>query len=372
MRQKICIIFLGNIAHDSRSFKMFKSFIKAGYQTCVICAHEPGEEKLDERNIYYVKLKKWKRAIFKIIQFYIKSFPKIFKIKTDFVVASDLFSLPLAWFVSIKARSKLIYDSRELYSHLASISKRNKLQRLLSKFEIVFALRAKIILTVNQKIFDFLSSKFKDKKIIVIRNYPEQKEMKCFYKVEIEPSDVFLVYLGNLHPGRGFNLYFDLIARLNSKSIDTKLLLIGKGELKEQIEAEIEKRGIDDRVFILGPYSPNEMILFPKASRIIGLCIIEPISLSYIYSLPNKIFEYISHKIPFVASDFPEIRAITNEYKVGVLVDPQNFDEIYKAVETLIEDDLMYTSMIKNCEEAIEKLSWENEMKKFYEALVSL
>ncbi len=372
MRQKICIIFLGNIAHDSRSFKMFKSFIKVGYQTYIICTHEPGEEKLDEPNVYYVELKKWRKALLKLIQFYIKSFPKIFKVKPDIVVASDLFSLPLAWFVSVKAKAKFIYDSRELYSHLASVSKRTELQLLLSKFEIVFTSKVEIIITVNQKIFDFLSSKFKKKKIIVIRNYPEQKEIKRFYKVEIEPSDVFLVYLGNFHPARGFNLYLDLITKLNSESIDAKLLLIGKGELRGQIEAEIKRRSIDDKVFILGPYSPSETILFPNASRIIGLCIMEPVSLSYIYSLPNKIFEYISHKIPFVASDFPEIRAIVKEYKVGVLVDPQNFDEIYKVVEMLIEDNLMYTSMVKNCERAIEKLNWENEMKKFYEALDSL
>lgn len=372
MKPKICLIFLGNIAHDSRSFKIFKSLLKDGYQTRIICAHEPGEEKLDNPNIYYVGLKKWKRAIFKIIQFYLKSFPQIFKVKPDIVIASDLFSLPLAWFVSIKTKAKLIYDSRELYSNLASASKRSFVQSLLVKFEIFFASKVNLILTVNQKIFKLLSSKFKNKKIVILRNYPEQKNREQFYKVEIKSSDVLLVYLGNFHPGRGFSLYFDLIVKLNSESIDAKLLLIGKGELKEQIQSEVKKRSIENKVFILGPYSPNETILFPNVSRIIGLCVIEPVSLSYIYSLPNKIFEYISHKIPFVASDFPEIRAIVDEYKVGVLVDPQNFDEIYRKVKILIEDSLIYNSMIKNCEKATEKLKWENEMKKFYEALESI
>ncbi len=372
MKSKICIIFLGNIAHDSRSFKMFKFLVESTHETCVICASEPGEEKLKDPSICYVDLKRWKRAIFKIIQFYLKSFPRIFKVKPDIVVASDLFSLPLAWFISIKAKAKLVYDSRELYSSLASTTKRKFVQLLLSKFEIFFVSRASLILTVNQKISELLSSKFQYKKIIVIRNYPEQKNSGHFYKINIEPSDVFLVYLGNFHPGRGFSIYLDLIAKLKSESIDAKLLLIGKGELKNEIEAEIRKREMGNKVFILGPYSPTETLLFPKVSRIIGLCIIEPVSLSYVYSLPNKIFEYITHKIPFVASDFPEIKSIVDKYKVGILVDPQNFDEIYKAIKILIEDDSIYASMVKNCEKAMEKLSWENEMKKFYEALQSI
>jgi glycosyltransferase involved in cell wall biosynthesis len=351
---------------------MFKSLAKAGYQTWIICTSEPGEEKLDNPNVFYIDLKKWKRAIFKIIQFYLKSFPRIFKVEPDIVVASDLFSLPLAWLVSIKTKAKLIYDSREFYSGLASVSRRKFAQSLLSKFEIFFVSRVSLILTVNQRIFRLLSSKFKYKKIVVIRNYPEQKSSEHSYKIDVKPSDVFLVYLGNFHPGRGFSVYFDLIAKLKSESIDAKLLLIGKGELKNEIEVEIKKREVEDKVFILGPYSPNETFIFPRVSRIIGLCVIEPVSLSYIYSLPNKIFEYISHKIPFVASNFPEIKLIVDKYKVGFLVDPRNFDEIYRAVKMLIEDDSLYALMVKNCEKAIEKLSWENEMKKFYEALESI
>lgn len=372
MKQKICIVFLGNIAHDSRSFKIFKSLTEAGYQVCVICTHKFGEEKLVEPNVHYIELKNWKRAFLKILQFYLKSIPQILKVKADIVVASDLFSLPLAWLISIKTRSKFVYDSRELYPHLASLNQRGLLQLFLLMFELFFASYVALIITVNQKIADFISSKFPKKKIIVLRNLPEQKKSLQPYQVEIEQSTVFLVYFGNFHPARGFKSYFDLITKLNTEAIDTKLLLIGKGELKEKIEAEIKERNIEDKVFILGPYSPEHKIVFPNATRIIGLCIIEPVSLSYIYSLPNKIFEYISHKIPFVASDFPEIRSIVEKYKVGVLVDPQNFEQIYKAVKTLIEDKQMYTFMRKNCEIAINDLNWENEIKKFYKALESL
>jgi len=372
MKKKVCIVFLGNIAHDSRSLKMFKSLRDAGYESYVICSYEPGEKKFEDPCVFYVKLRKWKRAFLKIIQFYLGSLPLVFKINSDVVIASDLFSLPPAWLISIKSKANLVYDSRELYSALASLSKRNLAQKFWSKFERYFALNSKLIITVNQSISDFLSKKFPNKKIIVLRNLPEFKNPGGFYQVEIDPSDVLLVYLGNFHPGRGFNYYFELLKRLTAEMIDARLLIIGKGELKEKIEKEIKSGGIAEKTFILGPYSPDQIIVFPNATKIIGLCIIEPLSLSYIYSLPNKIFEYIRHKIPFVVSDFPEIRRIVSEYKVGILVDPQNPDDLYRGVKNLIEDDFLYDQLKRNCETALRELNWENEIKKLYEALESL
>ncbi len=371
MKKEICIVFLGNISHDSRSFKLFKSLKEAGYKTTIICAQEPGEKHLNDRDVLYIRLRKWDRAFFKILQFYLKSLPQTLKVNPNIVVASDFFSLPLAWLISIKTKAKLIYDSREFYSSLASLSKRNIIQKLLSKFERYFASYIKVIITVNQSIAKFLLENFKDKKIIVLRNLP-LIENSDIYQVNVSLEANLLVYLGNFHPGRGLKIYFRLIERLKSENKNVKLLLIGKGELKEQIENEIEKLGFKDDIFITGPYSPEQEIVFPNATKVIGLCIIEPVALSYIYSLPNKVFEYIRHKIPFVASDFPEIRSIVDEYKVGISVNPQDFDEIYKNIVLLLEDDTLYNRLKNNCETALKELNWKNEIKNFYEALDSL
>jgi len=319
-RSKILIIFLGNPAHDSRSLKIFKSLSDLGYTVRIICAHQPGENFLNHPCILYVKIKSFKRAFFRILMFYIKALPLVLKEKTDIVIASDLFSLSLAWLASKKNnKAKLVYDSREIYSALASLHRRKFKQWLITKYETFFALNS-----------------------------------------------------GLFHPGRGLNLYFTLIEKLRHEFANIKLLLIGKGELKSEIENEIKKRNLQNEVLIFGPYSPEQYILMPSVKKIIGLCVIEPLGLSYFYSLPNKVFEYIQHQIPFIASDFPEIRNIVRKYNLGILVNPTNFEDVFSATLELIINDDLYENLKQNCKIALNELNWESEIEKFHEVIKSL
>ncbi len=366
--KKILIVFLGNIKTDSRSFKIYMSLKEAGYNVEVICASEPEEPILESKEIICVKLKKFRKAIFKILAFYFKSLPLIIKIKTDIVISSDLFSLPIAWLISAKCHAKMIYDSRELYSSLASTKNRQIIQSLITYFEKFFALKCSVILTVNQSIAQLISSKFK-KQIYVIKNFPSVKwKSKKVVKYERQVNNA-LLYLGLFHPERGFDVYFELIKRLSPEFSDIRLFLVGKGELKSLLLEEIRRQNLESKVEILGPYSSDEVIIFPNIKNIVGLCILKPISLSYFYSLPNKIFEYIQAKIPFIASDFPEIRSIVETYRVGILVNPSNLTEIVEATKKLLSDQNLYQEMRSNCERATRELIWENEVKSLYKIL---
>lgn len=373
---KILIVFLGNPAHDSRSFKIFKSLSNLGCTVKIICAHQPGENFLNDPNITYVEIKSYKRAFFKILMFYIKALSLVLRKKADIVIASDLFALPLAWLASRKNDAKLVYDSREFYSSLASLHRREFKQWLIIKYEQFFASNCSLILTVNKSLNKLLSNKFYNKKIYVLHNFPTTKKdaTKSFIIPEnlFNLDDLLLVYFGLFHPGRGLNLYLELLEKLRPEFPHLKLLLIGKGELKPEIENEIKKRKLQNSVFIFGPYSPEQYILMPTVKKIIGLSIIEPIGLSYFYSLPNKIFDYIQHQIPFIASNFPEIRDIVERYKVGILVNPANFDDLLSAVRILLIDDNMYENLKQNCNKALSELSWEKEIEKFYEVIKSL
>jgi hypothetical protein len=53
-----------------------------------------------------------------------------------------------------------------------------------------------------------------------------------------------------------------------------------------------------------------------------GLCLVENASLSDYYCLPNKLFEYCFAGVPVLASDFPEIRRLVEQYSLGVCCDP--------------------------------------------------
>ena len=63
----------------------------------------------------------------------------------------------------------------------------------------------------------------------------------------------------------------------------------------------------------------------------IGLCLVQNVSLSDYYCLPNKLFEYCFAGIPVLASDFPDISSLISEYNLGMCCS-LDFDSIKQAV----------------------------------------
>ena len=59
-----------------------------------------------------------------------------------------------------------------------------------------------------------------------------------------------------------------------------------------------------------------------------------PTSLSYRYSLPNKLFQYMQAGLPVVASDFPQVREVVEETGAGITVDPRDVDALAGAIRT--------------------------------------
>lgn len=80
---------------------------------------------------------------------------------------------------------------------------------------------------------------------------------------------------------------------------------------------------------------PHADVVSIVQSADFGLCMIENVSLSDYYCLPNKIFEYCFAGVPVLASDFPDIRAILSEYKIGTYssLNPVAFSETVHLLE---------------------------------------
>ncbi|MCB4236119.1 hypothetical protein LDL59_16630 [Kaistella anthropi] len=49
----------------------------------------------------------------------------------------------------------------------------------------------------------------------------------------------------------------------------------------------------------------------------VGLSIEENNGLSYYFSMPNKVSDYIQARIPVVVSDFPEMRKVVDHFHAG-------------------------------------------------------
>jgi glycosyltransferase involved in cell wall biosynthesis len=107
---------------------------------------------------------------------------------------------------------------------------------------------------------------------------------------------------------------------------------------------------------------PAELPALTKQAWL-GLNLLENLGLSYYYSLANKAFDYIQAGLPSVQMDFPEYRALQEEFGVFCLLKTLSPDSLTLAIQQLMEHPEQYNSLQENCLEAAKVLCWEKEEK---------
>jgi glycosyltransferase involved in cell wall biosynthesis len=315
-----------------------------------------------------VGIRNWRRAIFRVIEFWLKSILLMIRVKANIYIASDLYSLPNAFIAGRLNKAWLVYDSRELYSNIAALANRRFAQRVWDFIERVLIKRVDATITVNESISEIISRIYGIPRPIVLMNCPFYQEVKRTNLLreicQIPETKKVVLYQGGLQRGRGISRLIDLIQTLP----ECVLILMGDGPLKKELAAKIET--LQGKVYLVDAV-PVDRLLHHTASADVGICMIEYYGLSYYLSLPNKLFEYVMAGVPVVASDFPEMRRIVSEYRIGETANPTDVIEIAEKIRKLLEPE-RHDETAENCKSAAKKLNWESESAKLVHLIDSL
>ena len=111
------LIFLGDFLYDARCQNMADTIINSGAILNII---HTGKSLEKYRNSIINNISVPNRGLMKYLYFFLNVNKILKKLKPNIVIASDLYSLPSAY--SSKA-NYLVYDSRELYTHLAGLNR---------------------------------------------------------------------------------------------------------------------------------------------------------------------------------------------------------------------------------------------------------
>ena len=110
----------------------------------------------------------------------------------------------------------------------------------------------------------------------------------------------------------------------------------------------------------LGPVPHSEVLgLLQNAS--LGLCPEKNI-LQYntVDNLATKSYEYMAMALPVIVSDYPYSRKVMQEYEYGILIDPDDVEDIANAMRRITENPEAARRMGENGRRAIkEKFNWD-------------
>jgi glycosyltransferase involved in cell wall biosynthesis len=257
------------------------------------------------------------RYIFVYFELFIRMTVPAIKLNPKVIHCHDTLVLPIGCMVKLFTGSKLIYDAHELES------RKNGQGRILSGLtylvEKILWRFVDFFITVSPSIVQWYEEKLGPKQNEIILNSPIYMESikrrlhneSYFRKLyAISDENKIFLYLGIIGKGRGVEMYLNIF---ESEGISSHIVFMGYGDLVDDV---INRSKGCNRIHF-HPRVEHERVVEISQSADVGLAIIEDVSLSDYYCLPNKLFEYAFAGIPVLASDFPDMKRMIEEYKLG-------------------------------------------------------
>lgn len=301
--------------------------------------------------------------------------------KADYISCHDLVALFIGWlstwFLPKKKKPQLIYDSHEFEIERNSAGKRSKFTKwILPKAEKFLMKKCAFSIMVNDSIANEVQKihKFKERPIVVrnIPNYWNIDDNICFKKrkeicecLKVSEDTFIAMYHGNIMRSRGIEALF--ISLQSNKNIIAIILGNGETSYLRQLKQMAKQLGISERV-LFHDAVPIDVLWQYIGAADVGMVTVPPVTKSYYFMLPNKFFENIQSLTPIICSNFPEVSSIVNKYDIGLLVNPENINEIIDALKKMQTNKEMYNKFKNNLKQAKEDLCWENECEVLKEA----
>jgi glycosyltransferase involved in cell wall biosynthesis len=272
----------------------------------------------------------------------------------DLYYANDLDTLLSMFLISKLHRKPLIYDSHELFTEVPELKNRAVRKVWVAIEKLIFP-QLKHIITVNQSIADIYKTKYK-KTVHVVRNIG-RSPVQHFPIEKSHGSTLQLILQGNgINKDRGAE---ELVLAM-SRVENAKLLIIGNGDVIADLRTMIEDNGLESKVKIIGSLSPDELRAYTLRADI-GFSLDKPTNDNYVYSLPNKLFDYIHCGTVVIASEVIEVKRIVEKYKVGTVLTEVTPESIAFAIQKYQKFPEKLIDESKNCLVASEDLNWESE-----------
>ncbi len=276
--------------------------------------------------------------------------------KADIIVANDLDTLTACFLAAKLKHAQLVYDSHELFTEVPELINRKFVRSIWLLLEKSMLPKIKYSYTVNDSLAKIYSKKY-GISMKVVRNLPFRKNQNFGSNSFMDfPGKKILLYQGSLNLGRGLEMAINAMQYIEPAI----LVIIGEGDISGQLHQLVLDLHLESKVKFTGRIAPDILPSYTTAA-FLGFSVEENLGLNYYYSLPNKLFDYIQAHVPVIASNFPEISSIINEFQIGCTIDNHDPVAFAELINSVISDASRYNLWKSNLELASMDLCWENE-----------
>ena len=167
-------------------------------------------------------------------------------------------------------------------------------------------------------------------------NYPEI-DMSTVNRYSFAP--IQLIIVGRLIRRKGHTLVLSILPQLIKQYPELKLIILGDGELEEQLKEEARRLNLENHVLFLGFKSEVEQYLVASDIALVP---------SYSEGLPLVIFEAFNAKVPVVTFDSIGCNELVEHEKTGLIAEAFSQEDFMKQIIRLIEDPNLRAELAGN------------------------
>lgn len=364
---RICHLTSAHSRYDIRIFlKECKSLAQAEYEVNLIVADGNGYELKDGVKIIDVGKPNGRLMRFTTTVW------KIFRAARSLNAQIYHFHDPDLMFIALllkKNGKKVIYDAHEDFPQ--QLKGKYYLNKSIANFASIFfeyierklSRRYSFIITATPTI----KNKFKrfTQLTEVVNNYPLENELSSGVS-NWDNRENMVCFIGGVGEIRGTTY----VVRAMKYVSEARLIIAGKIS-PDFYSKKLLEMTPSNSVDYMGHVSRSVVRDVLSKSKA-GIVTYLPLP-NHINAQPNKLFEYMSSGVPVIASNFPLWREIIEDNKCGIVVNPQDEQEIANAINYILSHNDEAESMGSNGRRAVrEKYNWENESKTLKEIYRSL
>lgn len=359
--KKLVFTVTNDLTYDQRMIRICSSLVNAGYHVTLIGRSMKDSLPLDSKVFSQKRLFCFFRTgpLF-YAEYNLRLFFYLLFKKMDLICAIDLDTILPCLIVSIIRKKCRVYDAHELFCEMQEIVERPFIYRIWKLIERMSVPQFKFGYTVNQPIVEEFSKMY-NRKYQVIRNMPLLQPF-----VEPEKKEKYIFYQGAVNEGRSFETLIPAMSK-----VQARLLIAGDGNYLDQAKRLVESWQLQDRIVFLGKIRPEQLRNFTQKAWV-GITLFDSKGLSNYYSLANRYFDYLHAGIPQLCVDYPVYRALNNKLPVALLISDLSVENIATNLNHLLENDVLYQELHKNCLLQRQKMNWQEEEKKLIEYYQSI
>lgn len=357
---KVAFAVTNCICHDQRVLKIAETVSNLNCEVTIIGRFSGDCCKSDSVPFRTKRFRMLFKKGFLFYKFYnIRLFFFLLFHRFGIIVSNDLDTLPASFLVSKLKRLPLIYDSHEYFTGVPELQNRRFVRWIWKSFERFIFPRLKFVMTVSDSIALQYESEYKIRPVSVRNCSKGSDSIVPFSKEELgfSSKNLLLILQGTgLNVDRGGKELIEAI----STTDEVSLMIVGSGDIIEELKSMTNSFNLSGRIKFF-PIMPWEKLMRFTKSADAGVSLDMDTNINYRFSLPNKLFDYISAGIPVIAGNLPEVGKIVSEHKCGILLPVVTSEEISLSFKMLKGKPGLLAELRQNAAKASLSINWDIE-----------